>query len=181
VHWHQAESLGTATTSAAIREYKRPAERVEARAALPSLRAPRRPRIRRKTRPCARGKLRVCLDDFLMRPLHRRLDRHALDRLGAHVGDDVLGHHFGGFAIGGPGCSVPIACRSARLSPQYARGASLGGDSCHPKWPVQTQVRCGMAGGSNGHDHVADVRAPLNCLMGVDDSIEGIARGDRMP
>ena len=33
---------------------------------------------------------------------------------------------------------------------------------------------------SHGHDHVADVRAPLNSLMGVNDFIEGVACGDRM-
>src|SRR6516164_6766491 len=44
--------------------------------------------------------LRVCLDDLVMSPLHRRLGRHALNRLGVHIGDDVLGHHFGGLAIG---------------------------------------------------------------------------------
>lgn len=37
------------------------------------------------------------------------------------------------------------------------------------------------AGGSNGHDHVTDVRALLNYLLGVDGSIEGIAGDDRMP
>jgi hypothetical protein len=52
----------------------------------------------------------VNLGGLIMGPFHRVLGRHALDRLGIHVRDDVFGHHFGGLAIGRPG----ISCQPAR-------------------------------------------------------------------
>src|SRR5262245_20957180 len=47
--------------------------------------------------------LAVNLDDFVVRPLHGVLRRHALYRLGIHVRDDVFAQDFGGLAIGGSG------------------------------------------------------------------------------
>ena len=38
-----------------------------------------------------------------------------------------------------------------------------------------------MAGLSKRHNHVADVRAPLNRLVRIDDSVEGIAGSHRVP
>ena len=75
--------------------------------------------------------------------------------------------------------SAPQLCTSPRAAPDFA---------------FVDDAQCGLYGHSgpptlhgrptssaDSHDHVADVRALLNCLMGVDNSIEGIARGDRMP
>src|SRR5262249_12709229 len=51
----------------------------------------------------------VGLDAFAVGPLGRLLGRHALDRLGVHVDDDVLADHLGRLAVGRPG----IACQPA--------------------------------------------------------------------
>src|SRR5262245_17791082 len=45
----------------------------------------------------------VDLAHLFGRPLHRLLGRHALHRLGVHVGDDVLGEHLGRLAVRRPG------------------------------------------------------------------------------
>jgi len=44
--------------------------------------------------------LRVSLGDLIVRPFHRLVGPHALDRLRIHVRDYVFGQHFGGPAIG---------------------------------------------------------------------------------
>src|SRR5258708_1650983 len=55
---------------------------------------------------CARARAwirsRVGLDALAVGPLGRLLGRHALDRLGVHVDDDVLADHLGGLAVGRP-------------------------------------------------------------------------------
>src|SRR6266545_7903661 len=46
---------------------------------------------------------RVRLGRLRVRPLGGFLGRHALDRLGVHVDDDVLADHLGRLAVGRPG------------------------------------------------------------------------------
>jgi hypothetical protein len=51
------------------------------------------------------GRLVISLVDLLelaVGPLHRVLRLHALDALGVHVGDDVLGEGLGGLGVDGP-------------------------------------------------------------------------------
>src|SRR3979411_1573941 len=56
-----------------------------------------------RPRHVERGMAGVGLDDPCVRRLARFLGRHALDRLGVHVDDDVLADHLGGLAVGWPG------------------------------------------------------------------------------
>jgi len=44
----------------------------------------------------------VNLDDLVVGPFDGGLGRHALDRLGVQVGDDVFRHYLGGLAVGRP-------------------------------------------------------------------------------
>src|SRR5262245_59129446 len=51
----------------------------------------------------------VDLAHLTVGPLHRVLGGHALDSLGVHVDDDVLGKHFGGLWSRGPRMAIDTA------------------------------------------------------------------------
>src|SRR2546422_2753059 len=57
----------------------------------------------RLTAPRLESRPVVDLANLFMRPRHRGFGRHALDCLGVHVGDDVLGQHLGGLPVRQPG------------------------------------------------------------------------------
>src|SRR5580658_10177139 len=54
-------------------------------------------------------------------PFHGVLGRHALHRLGVHVGDEVLAQTFGRLAIGGTGIARELAGARRRLEWQHRR------------------------------------------------------------